>query len=257
MEVRGVKFRVGRQWRVGGLFSPGGSGRSAAVLALHGFPGVQQNEDIAAELCRRGMTVFLPHFGGCWGSGGPYHVDGLAADAEAAFALLRRYRHVDAERVGILGYSLGGWVALKLAAQARAAAVAVLAAAVPREGELGDVHYLRKNGRVVNIRSVAEVWKEYLRAARDDRPQEYLPAIAPAPVLFLHGQRDRLVPPASSVRLFTLTREPKQLLELPDEDHEFQTDRRRVVGAVCSWLESRLTDPLPEKALPLAAAERV
>jgi uncharacterized protein len=132
MMIRAVKFRVGPEWRVGGLFSPQAAGPVPAVLMLHGFPGVQQNEDIAAELCRRGLAVFMPHFRGSWGSGGCFSVESLYPDAEAALRLLSRYRHVHGRPIGVLGYSAGGWVALRLAAAHRVAAVAVLAPATPR-----------------------------------------------------------------------------------------------------------------------------
>ncbi|MCR4294138.1 MAG: alpha/beta hydrolase, partial [Elusimicrobia bacterium] len=84
MEIRAVKFRVGHEWRVGGLYRPSDAGSTPAVLMLHGFPGIQKNDDIAAELCRRGMTAFTPHFRGCWGSAGRYSLRGLLEDARAA-----------------------------------------------------------------------------------------------------------------------------------------------------------------------------
>ncbi len=81
-------------------------------------------EDMAADLCRRGMTVLLPHFRGCWGSGGRFSIPGLFQDARAALELLSRYHQVDPGRVGLLGYSVGGWVALRLAAEFPVAAAA-------------------------------------------------------------------------------------------------------------------------------------
>ncbi len=239
MEIRSVKFRVGHEWRVGGLYSPSRDGTTPAVLMLHGFPGVQQNEDIAAELCRRGMTVFMPHFRGCWGSPGQFSLHGLMEDAGAALRLLSRYHHVDSERVGLLGFSLGGWIALRLASQTHVAAVAALAPALPRENESGDAGYLRRNARVVNIPRLDEVWSEYLAAAREDHPDVYLQRIAPTPVLFVQGLHDRMVPPDASSKLWSLTGWPKNLLELPNEDHEFQNDRATVVAAVCGWLVSQ------------------
>lgn len=117
MEIRAAKFRVRHEWRVGGLYRPSRPGTTAAVLMLYGFPGVQKNEDIAAELCRRGMTVLIPYFRGCWGSGGRFSLQGLLEDARTALRLPSRYHHVDRRRVGLLGYSAGGWVALRLASQ--------------------------------------------------------------------------------------------------------------------------------------------
>lgn len=244
MDIRAVKFRVGREWRVGGLYLPRRSSKGA-VLMLHGFPGVVKNEDFAAELCRRGLTVFMPFYGGCWGSPGRFSLRGLFKDARASLKLLSRYRHVDAARVGVLGYSVGGWAALRLASETPVAAVAALAPAVPSGGAPGDPRYLRRNGRVVNMKGSREVWEEYLDESRRDRPEAYLPRIAPAPLLLVQGLKDRLVAPVATTELWKMAERPKELAELPDEDHEFQHDRATVIGRVCGWLESRLAAKLP------------
>ena len=239
MEIRAVKFRVGHEWRVGGLYRPQHPGATPGVLLLHGFPGVQQNEDIAAELCRRGATVLMPHFRGSWGSAGPYTVSGLFDDARAALALLGRYRHIDKELIAVLGYSVGGWVALKLASERRLAALAVMAPAVPGKNQ-GDPAYLRRNGKVLNIPDFPAVWDEYVKAAAADHPETYIRKVAPTPILFVQGLEDRLVPSASTGRLWSLAGEPKELLEFAHEAHEFQEDRPAVVSAVCNWLQARL-----------------
>ncbi len=240
MEIRAVKFRVGHEWRVGALYLPAEAGRTPAVLMLHGFPGVRKNDDIAAELCRRGMTAFIPHFRGCWGSSGRYGLRGLLDDARAALRLLERYRRVDPARVGVLGCSVGGWTALRLAAGTRVAAVAAMAPAVPRLNAPGDAAYLRRNAKVVNIPRFDEVWREYLAIARDERPEDYMRGISPAPLLFLQGLRDRLVPAGAVRALWAHAGSPKELLELPEEDHEFECDRPAVIAAVCGWLQARL-----------------
>lgn len=245
MEIRAVKFRVRREWRVGGLYRPSGAGRTPAVLMLHGFPGIQKNDDIAAELCRRGMTVFIPYFRGCWGSGGRYGLHGLLDDAKAALRLLRRYRHVDAGRIGVLGCSVGGWVAMKLAAGAPLAALALMAPAVPRSDEPRDAAYLRRNGKVVNIPDFDAVWREYESIARTERPDEYVQRIAPTPLLVLQGLQDRLVPPGAVRRLWSLAGSPKELREFPNEGHEFENDRPAVVAAACDWLQAQLLAASP------------
>jgi dienelactone hydrolase len=243
MEIRTVKFRVGHEWRVGGLYLPSRDGSSPGVLMLHGFPGLQKNDDIAAELCRRGVTVFTPHFRGCWGSGGRYGLHGLMEDARAALKLLSRYHHVDPARLGVLGVSVGGWIALKLAAEARLAAAAVMAPALPRLNAPADADYLRRNGKAINIPDFEEVWREYLDIARTERPELYIRDISPTPLLVLQGLQDTLVPPGAVKRLWSMAAEPKQLREFPGEGHEFENDRPAVIAAACDWLEARLFAP--------------
>jgi len=244
MEIRAVKFRVGGEWRVGGLFRPARPGPTPGVLMLHGFPGVQQNEDIASELCRRGMTVLLPHYGGSWGSSGRFSVHGLFEDARAAAALLARYHHVDPASLGVVGYSVGGWVALKLASELRLAAAVVLAPAVPGHNA-GDPAYLRRNGKVLNIPDFRAVWEEYAALAAGDPPEAYIKRIAPTPLLLVQGLEDRLVPPAGTRALYFAAREPKELLEFAGEAHEFQENRPLVVASVCDWLSARLPGGRP------------
>lgn len=243
MEIRAVKFRVRHEWRVGGLYLPFRAVRSPGVLMLHGFPGLQKNDDIAAELCRRGMTVFTPHFRGCWGSGGRYSLHGLMEDARTALRLLARYRRVDSGRLGVLGTSVGGWIALKLAAEKRLAAAAVMAPALPRLNAPADAAYLRRNGKVVNIPDFDEVWREYLDLARTERPDVYIRAVSPTPLLVLQGLQDTLVPPGAVKRLWSLAGAPKDLREFPGEGHEFENDRPAVIAAACDWLEPRLAVP--------------
>lgn len=243
MEIRAVKFRVAHEWRVGGLYYPVDSTLTPAVLMLHGFPGFQQNEDIAAELCRRGMTVFLPRYGGCWGSSGLFSVHGMLEDAAAALRLLSRYRHVDQARIALLGYSLGGWAALKLASRVPVAAVAAMAPVIPRPDGGGDSNYLRKNARVINTAGLAKVWRGYLAAAREDHPEIYISKIAPAPMLLVQGLKDTLAHPEETARLWRLAGGNARLLRLGEEGHEFQANRSAVVRSVCDWLESKLALP--------------
>lgn len=258
MDVRAMKFRVGHGWRVGGLLSPPGRERAPAVLLLHGFPGFQKNEDIAAELARRGLVAFMPFFRGCWGSGDEFSVPGLLEDARAALRLLARYPHVDRRRVGVLGFSVGGWVALRLASQVPLAAVAALAPCPPRLGVPQDRDYLRRAARLLRSPGEAALWAQYEAAARRDRPGDDMPRIAPTPLLCVQGLRDRLVPPGSTLRLWSLAEPPRELLVLPAEGHEFQEDRAGFVAAVCDWLEARLESrAAPETAEPaeLGAAD--
>lgn len=256
MNIRALKFRVAHEWRVGGLLYPSQPGPMPAVLMLHGFPGFQQNEDIAAELCRRGMTVFVPRFRGCWGSSGSFSVHGMLEDAAAALRLLARYPQVDRGRIALLGYSAGGWAALKLASRIPLAAVAAMAPVVPRQDAAGDADYLRKNARVINTGGLAEVWRDYLAAAREEHPEIYIPKIAPAPLLLVQGLKDVLAHPEETARLWRLARGKARLFEFKEEGHDFQTNRPAVIGAVCGWLESKLA-PTVRPSLPLTTAAGV
>ena len=89
--------------------------RFPAVLFLHGFPGAEKNVDIQRALLARGVASFALHFQGAWGSEGFYRFTTLPAQARAGLRFLLKQPFVDPERVGIFGFSMGGWAALQTA----------------------------------------------------------------------------------------------------------------------------------------------
>lgn len=98
-----------------------GPGPHPTVLLLHGFPGNERNFDLGQVLRRAGWNVMVFHYRGNWGSEGDYAFGHVLEDVQAALSHLRSeaWRHeyrVDGERVVVIGHSLGGFAALKVAA---------------------------------------------------------------------------------------------------------------------------------------------
>lgn len=91
---------------------------------------------IAQHLARSGVAVLLPDKRGSGASGGDWRTADfteLAGDAIAATKVLERHPMVDAERIGFVGLSQGGWIA-PIAAHRRpgtAFVIAVSGSAVP------------------------------------------------------------------------------------------------------------------------------
>lgn len=109
---------------VGTLNLPEGAASAPAVLMLHGFGssrdevgGMYARE--AAALAKDGIAslrIDFRGFGKSDGDTGATTIDGQLADAKAAAAFLAKQPGVDAKRLGILGFSLGGGVATLAAA---------------------------------------------------------------------------------------------------------------------------------------------
>ena len=104
---------------------PEGATKAPVVLMLHGFGssrdevgGLYARE--AAALADKGiasMRIDFAGFGKSDGDTGSTTVDGQLADAETALAALAATSGVDKSRIGVLGFSLGGGVAMLLAAK--------------------------------------------------------------------------------------------------------------------------------------------
>jgi pimeloyl-ACP methyl ester carboxylesterase len=91
------------------------------VVLLHGFPGNEQNLDLAQEIRRNGWDVLFFHYRGSWGSGGDYSFSHGVEDTAAAVAWLRNPANAkkvraDSSRIVLLGHSVGGFNAVQAGA---------------------------------------------------------------------------------------------------------------------------------------------
>jgi len=108
-----------------------GKGPHPTMLLLHGFPGNEQNLDLAQAARRAGWNVLTLHYRGSWGSGGAFTFAHCAEDADAAVAFLRspeavaKYR-IDPNRIVVGGHSMGGMMAARATADDKQVAGLIL-----------------------------------------------------------------------------------------------------------------------------------
>ncbi|MGC1106948.1 MAG: alpha/beta fold hydrolase [Candidatus Acidiferrales bacterium] len=111
-----------------------GDGPHPTAILFHGFPGYEQNMDIAQDLRAHGWNVLAMHYRGSWGVKGNFSFEHAAedSDAEVRFVLdaanAQKYG-VDTHRVIVIGHSMGGFMAASAAAHNKAVAEAVLISA--------------------------------------------------------------------------------------------------------------------------------
>lgn len=106
---------------LGVFYLAAGAAPHPTAIVLHGFPGYEQNLDLAQALRRAGWNVLALHYRGSWGTPGDFSIQHSIedADAELAFALdpanASKYR-IDTRRVVLIGHSFGGFLAASAAA---------------------------------------------------------------------------------------------------------------------------------------------
>jgi acetyl esterase/lipase len=143
----------------GVLYLASGGGPHPTLLLTHGFPGNEQNLDLAQSVRRAGWNVLTFHYRGSWGSEGAFSFGHALEDADSAIAFLRnpanakRYR-IDAARIAVAGHSMGGLMAVHAGANNRA----IIAVALISGWNLGgEVAALRSaSDRVQEVKSFAE-----------------------------------------------------------------------------------------------------
>ena len=155
-----------------------------------------------AALVNDGIGLIAVNYRGYGGSSGSPSEDGLIADARAAYDFATaRY---EAKRVVPWGESLGSGVAIALAAE-RPIGRVVLEAPFTSAADVGAGAY--------PFVPVRWLMKDQFRS--DERI-----ARVSAPVLVMHGERDRVVPIRLGEKLFELARGSKRFVRYPQAGHE-------------------------------------
>jgi len=98
------------------LYTTAGAGPHPTLVFFHGFPGNEQELDLAQAARRAGWNMLTLHYRGSWGSPGRFSFAHCTEDADAALAWLRAPATVarfaiDPARIAVAGHSMGGMMA--------------------------------------------------------------------------------------------------------------------------------------------------
>jgi alpha-beta hydrolase superfamily lysophospholipase len=190
--------------RVHGWWVPGPNANAPAILYLHGARWSLSNHVVGIQRLRRiGFSVLAIDYRGFGRSDGELPSEAQAyADAQAAWDRLRRLEP-DPTRRFVFGHSLGGAVAIDLAARNADVAGLIVESTFTSIREMAELRGYGGIGVVLtqHFDSLSKV------------------ANVAAPVLFVHGTADRAVPYTMSERLYAAAREPKRLLLVENAGH--------------------------------------
>lgn len=177
----------------------------AVVLFCHGNAGnvTHRAETLYTLNERLGASVLIFDYRGYGRSQGKPDEEGILADARAARAWLAERAGVAEQDVVVMGRSVGGAVAVDLAARDGARAL-VLESTFTSIPDLAAHHYpWLPVGRLLRTRL------DSLSKIRDYH----------GPLLVSHGDADTIVPYRFGRRLFDAANEPKQFFPIPGGDH--------------------------------------
>jgi pimeloyl-ACP methyl ester carboxylesterase len=269
--------------------------RRPAFLVLHGFGSNKNSSNVMGPtkvLTDYGYVALRFDMRGCGDSEGEFgRVICLeqVEDTRNALSYLAQHPAVDPARIGVIGSSFGGAVAVYAGGvDARVAAVIsnggwgdgerkfrgqhkspqdwarftkMLADGrehrartgksmmVPRYGIVPIPQHLRNN---LAANSIHLFPAETAQSMFDFRANDVVGKIAPRPLLLIHAANDSVTPTEQSVELFKRANQPAELHLFSDADHFlFGENNTRVWGVLRDWLQKYFPAVLqPSQASP-------
>lgn len=217
------------------LHLPAGSARVPCVLACHGLGASKDSEKyllLGETLPAAGIALARFDFRGCGESTGAEDETTIATrieDAECVLAMLAGHPRLTGA-FGLLGSSMGGFVALHLAAR-RGDGTPVTTWNAP--GDLFDL----ANEERADTHGIGVPFFMELASHRYDTTPSGVPRH-----LVIHGDADDVVPVDHGVVLHARAAEPCDLVIIPGADHRI-TDpahRRQAVELSLAWFQKYL-----------------
>lgn len=226
-------FHSGNQKLLGNLYLP--YQNAPCVITLHGLESSKDSgkwPTIAARLTDEGYACLRFNFRGCGrgpekseGEFEDVSLTGRIRDYKAALQFLQDTNKVDMRRLGVIGSSFGGMVAV--AAQDKRIKAMVC---------LSTPYYLPHISRGAGRR--------FKKGFYDDlRNYKLLEAVRNAPpILILHGSSDEVVPPTHAQKLYEAAPEPKRLEIIEGADHVFSHSEhlKKVIDLSLEWFKQYL-----------------
>lgn len=246
---------------LGIFYLAAGEGRHPTAIIFHGFPGYEQNLDIAQYLRAHGWNVLAMHYRGSWGVKGDFSFEHSAEDADVQVRFVldpanaEKYG-IDTHRVIVIGHSMGGFMAASAIAHNKEVAGAVLISA----WNIGADYQSRRHGTA----SVSTIQDEAKNLASDNNllplsgtsadalarevydhqsalnMNNLAPAIAPRPA-FVITANEGLAPVdhafAEALRKAGDTRVTERHW---DTDHSYSGERAELSSAILEWAQANL-----------------
>ena len=174
------------------------------LLFCHGNAGnISHRLDNVRLLHNRGISVFIFDYRGYGRSQGRISEKGFYLDSEAAYQVAREWAEKHGAKLVVFGRSLGGIAATHLGATKNCDGL-ILESTFTNMGAMARAHYplpfaetllehrLNALGQIVQVR---------------------------VPILFFHGDKDRIVPIKLGRKLFEAAPNPKEFVVLPGAGH--------------------------------------
>lgn len=197
------------------------------VLISHGNGGnLTTRIPLIAMFLRNGVSVFIYDYQGYGRSAGSPSVENICEDGDAAFGWLISEQGYQDNQIIVFGESLGTGVACQIAARRPVAGIILQSA----YSSLLDL----ARQKILWLR----LYPTLLFPTQERLQNAEILSQPHAPLLLVHGERDRLIPVAHSEQIYRIAVPPKTFILLPDAGHNdiYDVNFEQYDGAVHQFL---------------------
>jgi uncharacterized protein len=241
---------------LGIFYLAAGAGPHPTAVIFHGFPGFEQNLDIAQTLRAHGWNVLAMHYRGSWGVKGSFSFTHAAEDADTQVQFLldpantEKYR-IDPHRIVVIGHSMGGYMAASAIAHNPQVAAAVLISAwnisrgfknrrQPGEAPLTVKEEAEAIGLDDNLAPLAGTTGLALAREIQDHRQalnflNLAPAIAPRPVFVITASEGLAPSDHALAEAITKAGDTRVTERHWNTDHSYSGQRAELAEAILQW----------------------
>jgi uncharacterized protein len=240
---------------LGAFYLASGISAHSTAVIYHGFPGYEQNLDLAQALRRAGYNVLAVHYRGSWGVSGNFSFQHAIEDSDAevewltSAEVVAKYR-VDPTRIVLIGHSMGGYMALSAAAHHTgiAATVSISGASLGHrfmgwkpEDKGKAVQQYASRSNPVDLLPLAGASATSLGGEVFDHRNEWdflklAPALGRRPVLLITAN-DGTGPNSEALLLALQTQGSTESRHIEIKtDHPFSDHRIALENAILTWL---------------------
>jgi uncharacterized protein len=233
-----ISDRANQREQLHGWWLPASSPAQKVLLYLHGNgSNVAGNLEQAYRFRQLGFEVFLFDYRGYGKSAGNFPTEAqVYEDAQIALDYLVQQRQIEPRAITLYGHSLGGAIAIDLAARNPNLAGLII------EGSFTSMRDLVDR---VSLYSIFPI--ELILTHRFDSLSKIKSLTLP--ILYIHGTSDATIPYAMSQILFEATQAPKKLLLVPGAGHNNVAatsgeEYLQTVREFMQWVQSDRHQPI-------------
>lgn len=203
------------------------------IIVCHGnSQNLNECQELYSTIHKKGYGVFALEYRGYAENPGKVTEDGLYKDAEAALKYLRD-KGVEDKKIGLVGYSLGGAVAVDLRKKNKNLGGIILMSTFHNALDLSKnaVNYLELN-IPKKAKKAIDIYPNWLIPLQNKYRSDKKIGDINGEIVFIHSRDDNAIPISESKKLLDKAQSAtkKRLITLPSGSHWFDQDKYSAIS---------------------------